>query len=589
MQNNKGAIGTVITVFFFWGFIAAGNNIFIPFCRTYFDLDQFQGQLIDFAFYFAYYIGALCLYAFGALNGKDVIRSWGYKKSIVIGLLLSAVGAIVMIVAVKGDTFTGMLIGLFVVALGFSIQQTSANPLLISLGAPKTGASRVSLGGGINSLGTTIGPLLVALALFGTTAASETGADAIGKLNLNKVVFLYGGVSLLFIALAMVFKFSKSVANDATNEVVEKSKKALAALLIITGLLVTCFVPILSSYASKEANQITELQKMAAPIQVELDAQTKLSNRSPKSVEYLTTQIKTINDAVTRIKKPLDKKRMIWSSVGILVVLGGLSVSLGIANKQKTGWGALQYPQLVLGMIAIFIYVGVEVAIGSNLPELLKQKAFGALTDTQIAPYIAMYWGSLMIGRWGGAVEAFDLSKSTKTILYAVAPLTALAVVLALTAAAGHSVKPFYLYVVCVAIQIGAFFFTKNRTALTLTVFSILGALTVTIGMLTSGDIATYAILSAGLCCSIMWPSIFALSIAGLGKYTSQGSAFLIMMILGGALIPPFQGKLSDIIGIQQSYIVGVICFIYLAIFAMVASKILKKQGVDLSDETTSH
>jgi FHS family L-fucose permease-like MFS transporter len=589
MQNNKGAIGTVITVFFFWGFIAAGNNIFIPFCRTYFDLDQFQGQLIDFAFYFAYYIGALCLYAFGALNGKDVIRSWGYKKSIVIGLLLSAVGAIVMIVAVKGDTFAGMLIGLFVVALGFSIQQTSANPLLISLGAPKTGASRVSLGGGINSLGTTIGPLLVALALFGTTAASETGADAIGKLNLNKVVFLYGGVSLLFIALAMVFKFSKSVANDATNEVVEKSKKALAALLIITGLLVTCFVPILSSYASKEANQITELQKMAAPIQVELDAQTKLSNSSPKSLAYLTTQIKTINDAVTHIKKPLDKKRMIWSSLGILVVLGGLSVSLGIANKQKTGWGALQYPQLVLGMIAIFIYVGVEVAIGSNLPELLKQKEFKSLTDTQIAPYIAMYWGSLMIGRWGGAVDAFDLSKSTKTILYAVAPLTALAVVLALTAAAGHSVKPFYLYVVCVAIQIGAFFFTKNRTALTLTVFSILGAITVTIGMLTSGEIATYSILSAGLCCSIMWPSIFALSIAGLGKYTSQGSAFLIMMILGGALIPPFQGKLSDIIGIQQSYIVGVICFIYLAIFAMVASNILKKQGVDLSDESTSH
>lgn len=102
------------------------------------------------------------------------------------------------------------------------------------------------------------------------------------------------------------------------------------------------------------------------------------------------------------------------------------------------------------------------------------------------------------------------------------------------------------------------------------------------IGILSTGTIAIFAFLSGGLFCSIMWPNIFALSIAGLGKYTSQGSAFLIMMILGGGIIPPIQGKLADIIGIHPSYWVTVLCFAYLAWFALAVSKLLKKQGVQI-------
>lgn len=156
-KTNYPALYTLVTVFFFWGFIAAGNSIFIPFCKNYFSLDQFQSQLIDFAFYTAYYLGALLLFAFGNARGKDIVGSWGHKKSIIYGLLFSALGAGAMILAVKGSIYEGMLVGLFIVALGFSLQQTAANPFAILLGDPKTGASRVNLGGGINSLGTTIG------------------------------------------------------------------------------------------------------------------------------------------------------------------------------------------------------------------------------------------------------------------------------------------------------------------------------------------------------------------------------------------------------------------------------------------------
>ncbi len=158
-RTNYPALYTLVIVFFFWGFIAAGNSIFIPFCKSYFKLDQFQSQLIDFAFYTAYYLGALFLFALGTLRGKDVVGQWGYKKSIIYGLLFSALGAVAMIIAVEVNLYAAMLVGLFVVALGFSLQQTAANPFAISLGDPKTGASRVNLGGGINSFGTTIGGL----------------------------------------------------------------------------------------------------------------------------------------------------------------------------------------------------------------------------------------------------------------------------------------------------------------------------------------------------------------------------------------------------------------------------------------------
>ena len=84
-----------------------------------------------------------------------------------------------------------------------------------------------------------------------------------------------------------------------------------------------------------------------------------------------------------------------------------------------------------------------------------------------------------------------------------------------------------------------------------------------------------------------MWPCIFSLSIAGLGKYTSQGSAFLIMMILGGGIIPPLQGKLADIIGIHRSYWIPVLCFVYLAFFAIKVRSILSQQGINYDSNET--
>lgn len=570
-KTNFGALGVLTIVFFFWGFIAAGNSVFIPFCKNYFHLDQFQSQLVDYAFYGAYYLGALFLFIMGSYRGKDLVGNWGYKRSIVYGLLFSAFGAAAMIVAVYGNTFSGMLIGFFLVALGFSLQQTAANPFAISLGDPATGATRVNFTGGINSLGTMIGPLIVAFALFGSSASITD--DMIAKLDLVKVIVLYLVVGILFILAATIFGISKSVPSGKHEEPMAPANKALRSLLVMTGLLIIMFTPVFSSYNSDEAKTIVVKEK-----KVEL---LKSQNDNHPEIALLTQEIKNL-------KKPLEQERMIWLSGALVSVLSVLLFANRAAIKQAEGWGAMRYPQLVLGMLAIFIYVGVEVAIGSNLGELLKQKSFGGLEASAIAPYISMYWGSLMIGRWAGAVNAFELKKSTKLGLIFFVPLIAFAFIIAANLLAQKDVSNLYWYVLCVLIQVAAFFYVGENPIKSLLVFGGLGIVAMTVGMLSDGPIAIYAFLSGGLCCSILWPCIFSLSITGLGKYTSQGSAFLIMMILGGGIIPPLQGKLADVIGIQSSYIIAIFCFAYLAFFGWQVKRILNQQGITHFDAAGS-
>jgi FHS family L-fucose permease-like MFS transporter len=575
-KTNYGAVISLTSVFFFWGFIAAGNSVFIPFCKSYFRLDQFNSQLIDFAFYLAYYLGALTLFIISSKKGKDIVTSWGYKKSIVYGLLFSTLGAAIMILSVGQSNFQGMLIGLFVVALGFALQQTSANPFMIALGDESTGASRINLGGGINSLGTTIGPLIVSLALFNSVEAISD--EAIRGLSLSKVIILYCCVGALFLAIALMFGFSKKVPNGIREAKTESANSAMSTLIVMTVLLIICFTPVFTSYKSDEVKKITEMEH--ALEMTSLDEQgVVLESLNETQIATQTSLMNAIDD----LKKPLERSRMTWLLGGLLAIVVCLVFAFLKSQQNADGWGAMKYPQLTLGMLAIFFYVGVEVALASNLGELLKQPNFGSKETSKIAPFVSMFWGSLMIGRWTGAINAFELTKKVKTILRFVVPLVAFGVILGVTKLSGYDIDELYWYVLCVLLQIGAFFLTNDKPSLTLWVFGVLGFVSTVIGIYTSGTVAIYGILGAGLCCSIMWPCIFSLSLAGLGKYQAQGSAFLVMMILGGAIIPPIQGKLSDIIGIQSSYWVSALCFVYLAFFAFWVKSALKKQNVDFA------
>lgn len=551
-QNNKSALATLCTVFFFWGFIAASNGVFIPFCKTYFNIDQFQSQLVDFAFYGAYYIGALLLFIISSGIKKDIVNTWGYKKAIVIGLLLSAIGAFIMFPATAGaeqgqtGVFYFVLIALFIVGLGFSLQQTGANPFAIALGDPKTGSHRLNLAGGINSFGTTIGPVIVSLVIFG--AASWSTTELATKIEANEITLvtvqgLYMAVGLLFLLAAALFHFSKKLPALKSDTPFEAANKARNLLILLTLVIVGCFGYIFSTY----------------------------------SEETVATE-------------GLEQTRLIVLFIALFAVVATVFFANTSARKNEKGWGAMKYPQLVLGMLAIFTYVGVEVTIGSNLGELLKQGegdtglnglGLAILNDSEIGKYISLYWGGLMIGRWVGAITVFNPSKGLKKVLLIIVPYVAFAVIiLANLVKYDFTGDEILFFGICIAVQIGGFFLAKDQPVKTLKIFALLGMLGMLIGLLSSGNVALFAFLSGGLFCSIMWPCIFTLSIAGLGKYTSQGSAFLVMMILGGAIIPPLQGKLADVFGIQPSYVIAVLCFGYLLFYAFRTKTVLDKQGV---------
>ena len=528
MQNNKhyfSALSTLVSVFFFWGFIAASNSVFIPFCKTYFLLDQFQSQLIDFAFYGAYYFGALFIFIYSSRNKSDLINMWGYKYSIIYGLILSAIGAKIMMFAVNGEptknSFLFILLALFVVGLGFSIQQTAANPFVINLGDIKKGSHRLNLAGGVNSFGTVIGPIILGILLF----------NPIDDTNLFS---LYKIIGLLFLFAASLFIISKKLPDKKINPVFRTAPKAIKFLIITTILLTICFYMIFNEYKGLNQNE-------------------NLSLKSEKIILYLTI-------------------------LSFLIISIGLMIVNKLSRKNSIGWGAMKYPQLLLGMFAIFIYVGVEVTIGSNLGELLKSNVLklGIIKDSDITPYISMYWGGLMIGRWTGSIAIFSTTKKMKKWLYILVPYIAFGVILYVNRLSGFEINNLIPFVFCVTVQIFAFLNAKENPQKTLEIFGLLGIVCMSIGVISSGKIALFAFLSGGLCCSIMWPCIFSLSIKGLGKYSSQGSSFLIMMILGGAIIPPIQGKLADIIGIQNSYIITIFCFVYLTIFSVKIKRIFK-------------
>ena len=543
-QNNP-ALFTLITVFFFWGFFGASNGVFIPFCKTYFQIDQFQAQLVEFAFYGAYFIGALVLFIWSSYSKKDILNNWGYKKGIIYGLIISIFGALIMYPSVNGaqqgdtEVFYYVLVALFIIGLGFSLQQTAANPFAVSLGDPSTGSNRLNLAGGVNSFGTAIGPILIAFVLFGS--ASEVNWDII---KLSSVQGLYIAVAVAFLLVAVFFYVSKNLPDAKNDEPFESAHKAKTMLILMTIIMTLCFGWIFYSYTPAFENSPVE---------------------------------------------ELEILRLLLTVICLLSVFVLVFRAYFSATKKSDGWGALKYPQLAWGMLAIFTYVGVEVTIQSNLGELLKAdigkglNAIGlpVLDEAQSAKYIALYWGGLMIGRWTGSIGAFDISKSLKKILLFFTPFIAFGVVIAVNSFSNPlTITEIGIFSMLIIIQIIGFYYAKDNALKMMGIFSFLGVIAMLVGIFGSGQIALFAFLTGGLFCSIMWPCIFSLSITGLGKYTSQGSSFLVMMILGGAIIPPLQGKLADIFGIITSYWVAVICFVFLVIYAYMTKKILANQNL---------
>ena len=217
--------------------------------------------------------------------------------------------------------------------------------------------------------------------------------------------------------------------------------------------------------------------------------------------------------------------------VGLGIALVLLAVAIGAFHLpkiehaqhkvgEKVNDSIWRHPSLIFGAIAIFVYVGGEVSIGSFLVNYFTQPEIGGLTEKVAASFVAFYWGGAMVGRF-----------------------------------------------------IGSALLQKMSTRGLLGICAVCAAALVAISMLTTGHLAMYSIILVGFFNSIMFPSIFTLGVAELGPLTGDGSGIMIMAIVGGAIIPVAQGWVADHIGIHHAFFLPVICYLYILFFALSGSK----------------
>lgn len=444
MVNNQSksyrtAFINLTFLFFMWGFMTALNDILIPYLKGAFDLTHTKAMLVQFAFFTSYFVGSLVYFIISVLRG-DPINKIGYKKGIVIGLVISGLGALLFYPAAQFQMYGFFLSALFVLGLGFTLLQIAANPYVAILGSSESASSRLNLAQGFNSLGTTIAPVLGGFLIF-TFFKESAGSDAV------KIPYLV--FASIFLLMAIAFTF----------------------------------IP---------------LPKFTNP------------------------------DEVT------------------------------------PGFGALKHPQLVFGMIAIFMYVGGEVSIGSMLISYLNLPEIGGFSASEASVFVSIYWGGQMIGRFLGAVSLSNAKKWVKLIAMPSISLIAF-IIIGLTTGFESAL----IYLIFLVINLIGFYIGNSMPNRTLWVFAGINLIFLAIALSSTGSVALWTIIGIGLFNSIMWSNIFTLAISGLGKYTSQGSSLLVMMILGGAILPVIMGVIADSFGVHMSFIVPVFSYLYIAYYGI--------------------
>jgi len=331
----------------------------------------------------------------------------------------------------------------------------------------------------------------------------------------------------------------------------------------------------------------------------------------------LSAAPKTINEIRAMAPDALQAYRLHEAAtvktpyVGLGIALVVLAVAIGsfklpkIEHAQhkvgeKVNDSIWRHPNLIFGAIAIFVYVGGEVSIGSFLVNYFTQPEIGGLTDKVAASFVALYWGGAMIGRFfgsallSGAKAASMAVASVGGVLFFLisswvahawadqlaAPVDHLslgAVMWAIVSVLVHA-RPLFALVAVVGAILGVGIALRGgrlvpTTGVLLAICAVCAAALVGISMLTSGHFAMYSIILVGFFNSIMFPSIFTLGVAELGPLTGDGSGIMIMAIVGGAIIPVMQGAIADRIGIHHAFFLPVVCYLYILFFALSGSR----------------
>jgi MFS transporter, FHS family, L-fucose permease len=395
-------------LFFIFGFVTWLNGTLIPYLKIACELNNFQSLLVAFAFYISYFVMAL--------PASWVLEKTGFKKGMMLGLLVMAVGALLFIPAAQTRTYYLFLTGLFIIGTGLSILQTASNPYITIVGPIESAAKRISIMGICNKVAGVLAPIILGAVILSDADALVQQLQVLNEpeknLKLNelasRVIVPYSLMAAALVGLAVMVRFS------------------------------------------------------ALPeIEVEQEDQNQL-----------------------------------------------------IVLENKTS--IVQFPHLILGAIALFLYVGIEVIAGDTI---------GTFGQSQGIPL-------------SEAKNFTSFTLSAMVIGYII----------------GIIAIPKYL---------------SQPTALAGS--AVVGILFTIIAINTSGYTSVLFIALLGLANALVWPAIWPLAIDGLGKFTKTGSALLIMAIAGGALLPLIYGSLADMatIGQQKAYYLMVPCYAFIFFYAL--------------------
>ncbi|MES2404996.1 MAG: sugar MFS transporter [Pseudomonadota bacterium] len=411
VAGNRTALTVVTTIFFMWGFITALNDVLIPHLKSVFTLNYTQVMLVQFTFFGAYFLMSLP-------SGKVVSRL-GYRLSIVAGLVVTGIGALLFMPAAMAQSYPLFLLAFFVLASGITLLQVAANPYVSLLGPPRLASSRLNLAQALNSLGTTIAPKLGGLLILSVAV--------LGSADLAK----------LPAAQQAAYKLQQA-------HLVQGPYLGIALVLFLLALIVWLF------------------------------------------------HLPAIEGADERAD-----------------------------DSQHTFFDALAHARVWFGMLAIFVYVGAEVSIGSFMINYISLPGIGDMPEARAAGFVSLYWGGAMIGRFAGSA-----------------------------------------------------LLTRIDARKLLCAFAIVAGLLVLTTMLTHGHVAMWSVIAIGLFNSIMFPNIFTLGIEKFGALSGKVSSLLVMAIVGGAVIPLAQGALADRIGVHHAFVLPLLCYAYIMFYSVRGSRV---------------
>lgn len=286
--------------------------------------------------------------------------------------------------------------------------------------------------------------------------------------------------------------------------------------------------------------------------------------------------------------KGVSAVQMPYMILGVLLFLLALFIRLSKIeepvikkNTVSSKESIFKYPYVWLGAIGVFFYVGAEVSIGSNLVSYLTEVSGGKIQEDIASSYLSYYWGGAMIGRFLGAVSLSKIKSRLKVIYMLLLAIVSFGIIFTVNYFL-HSltISQVWYFLIFMLLNFFFFYLGKSRPARSLAIFAIVNSVLILVGMNVFGNFgywSIWALLAIGLFNSIMWSNVFTLAIDKLGDRTAEASSILIMMILGGAILPPLQGLLADLTTIELSFVIPLIGYLYLIFYGLKGYSIGKK------------